>query len=70
MINLLFLGLGNSMVYYLLIVPMLFISGWIASYCFPVSSFSYIFFTIAIFFLQIVLIVALLQWLAGKPLFT
>jgi hypothetical protein len=67
--SLLFLSLGNSVLYYVLVVPMLFVSSWVSSYCVPVSSVSYVMLTIALFFLQLLGIVALIQCWAGDPLF-
>ncbi len=52
------------MLYYVLVVPMLFIAGWVSSHCFPVSSMSYVAFSVAMFFIQILAVIGALQWLA------
>lgn len=53
--------LSNGMVYYLVLVPMLCLANYVASYFFPVNTMSNVFLIFAVFLVEIFCVLALLQ---------
>lgn len=61
--------LSNGMIYYVLVVPMLWMASYIATLFFPVNSMSNVFAIVAVFLFELCLIIGLIHFEATHRIF-